>query len=104
MKTLLMIFGLMMTVSVFSQTVYVNPTVFNFGNLVQVQIRNNTQDNISCSGTVIMQTQLGRTETGYYYDNIPRNSFSMKSFYLMSIGDRISFVNQFIRCSKAFGR
>lgn len=83
-----------------SAQVYVYPTIFNFGNSVQVQIHNTTKEDISCSGTVYMNTQLGRMETGYYFDQIRKGSMSMRTFYpmMMDARDRISYAHHSIYC------
>jgi hypothetical protein len=82
--------------------VYVYPSLLNFGNSVQVQIHNNTQDNINCSGSVYMHTQSGRMESGYYFDQIYKGSFSTRNFYLMNttMNDRISYSSHSIYCHK----
>lgn len=101
MKTILFAIALVTSFSASAQ-VYVYPNIINFGNSVQVQIHNTTQDNISCSGSVNMHTQQGRMETGYYFDQIYKGSFSMRSFYLMNntMNDRITFTNHSIFCHK----
>lgn len=101
MKTILFVLALTCSTASFSQAVFVHPTIFNFGTSIQVQINNNTPDNISCSGTIQAHTQLGRSETFFYNDNIRSRSFSSRSYQLMSIGDRITTTFDFIRCYKA---
>lgn len=102
MKTLLCTLALVISAPVFAQSVFVNPIIFNFGNMVQVQINNNTDSNINCSGPVQMNSQFGRMETNYFSEYIRKNSFALRSFYLMSPNDRVTFSNHFINCSKAF--
>lgn len=82
--------------------VNVNPNVINFGNMVQVQIHNSTDHNVSCSGSVYMHTQLGATETGYYFDQIRKGSFSMRTFQLMNsnMNNRITYASHSIFCNK----
>ncbi len=101
MKTLLCTLALVISAPIFAQSVFVNPTIFNFGNMVQVQINNNTDSNLNCRGPVYMNTQLGRMETNFFFEYIRRGSFAMRTFNLMSIGDRVTFTNHFIQCSKA---
>ena len=101
MKTILFALCLSATSASFAQAVYIQPTIFNFGTSVQVQINNNTKDNISCSGTVQAATMLGHSETFFYNDYIRANSFSFRSYSLMSSGDRITYTHNFIRCYKA---
>ncbi|MBA2403662.1 MAG: hypothetical protein H0V66_02740 [Bdellovibrionales bacterium] len=99
MKTFLLALTLATSLSAAAQ-VSVYPTIFNFGNSAQVQIHNTTEDDISCSGTVYMHTQLGRMETGYYFDRVYKGSFSMRSFYIMDMNDRISYSSHSIFCHK----
>lgn len=100
MKTILFVLALTCSAASMAQTVFVRPTIFNFGTSIQVQINNNTNDNISCSGTIQAHTMLGRSETFFYNDNIRSRSFSSRSYSLMSIGDRITNTFDFIRCYK----
>ena len=100
MKTILFVLALTSAQVSFAQAVMVNPTIFNFGSSIQVQINNSTEFNISCSGTVQAHTQLGRSETFFYNDNIRSRSFSSRSFMLMSMNDRITNTFDFIRCYK----
>ena len=99
MKTFILIMASVVSFSASAQ-VYVYPTIFNFGNSVQVQINNTTQDNLNCSGSVQMHTQQGKMETGYYFDQIRKGSFSMRSFYLMNMNDRINYASHSIFCHK----
>ncbi len=100
MKTFLLAMASVVSFSATAQ-VYVHPTIFNFGNSVQVQIHNTTQDDISCSGSVQMHTQQNRMETGYYFEQIRKGSFSMRTFYLMNMNDRVNYASHSIYCRKA---
>jgi len=97
MKTLLLVVAALISFGVSAQ-VYVNPVIYNFGNSAQVQIHNNTEFDLSCSGTVNMNTQLGQIQTDYYSDQIRKGSFSIRSFYLMNMNDRINSVFHSIFC------
>jgi hypothetical protein len=101
MKTILFALCLSAASASFAQTVFVNPVIFNFGNSLQVQINNNTADNLSCSGTVQAMTTLGRSQTFFYSDFIRSRSFSYRTFWLSGMGDRITNTFDLIRCSKA---
>lgn len=100
MKTILLALGLSFASHTMAQAVYVNPIILNFGYQAQVQINNSTSNNLNCSGTVNMHTQLGRVETGFYSAYIPKNSMSVRSLYLTNFNDRITFTNHFINCYK----
>ncbi len=101
MKNFILALAITSSFAAFAQ-VNVNPNVINFGNMVQVQIHNTTDSNVSCSGSIYMHTMQGGTETGYYFDQIQKGSFSMRSFYLMNtnMNNRINFVNHSIFCNK----
>lgn len=101
MKTILFVLALSCSQVSYAQSVMVNPTIFNFGSSIQVQINNNNDFNISCSGTVQAHTMLGRSETFFYNDNIRSRSFSFRSYNLMNMSDRITTTFDFIRCYKA---
>jgi hypothetical protein len=87
-----------------SAQVYVNPQIINLGHSVQVQIYNTTETDINCSGSVYMHTRLGRMETGYYFDQVRKGFFSMRTFYLMSTNpsstNQIAFTSHSIYCNK----
>lgn len=100
MKTIILATTLILSLSASAQT-YVYPQVFNMGFSAQVQVRNTTQQTISCSGTVYMQTTTGRQETGYYFDRIPAGSFSIRNFYLMNMNERITYTHHSIFCHQA---
>jgi hypothetical protein len=101
MKILILALALTTTFGVAAQ-VNVNPNIIIMGNTVQVQIHNSTEFNVSCSGSVYMHTTKGGTETGYYFDQIQKGSFSMRSFYLMNttLNNRITFTSHSIFCNK----
>ena len=101
MKNILLGLGLIISVPSFAQSVMVNPVVLNFGNSIQVQVTNTTDSLINCTGSIMMNTQLGRTETAYYADYIQKGSMSYRMFYLTNFSDRVTYTSQFITCSKA---
>lgn len=100
MKTILFALALTCSSATFAQAVYVRPTIFNFGNSIQVQVNNNTEFNIHCSGTVQAHTMLGRSETFFYNDMIRSRSFSSRNFMSMNMGDRITSTFDFIHCNR----
>lgn len=101
MKTLITTLALCISFSAFSQSVYVNPVIFNMGNSAQVQIHNNTDSNIDCSGPVYLHTQKGGMEYNQYFEYIRKGSFSMRTYYLRNFQDRVSFTTHSIFCRKA---
>lgn len=101
MKTILFALCLAGASSSFAQSVNVYPTVYNFGNSIQVQINNSTKDNIYCSGTIQAFTTLSRTETFFYNQVIRSGSFDYRTFWPMFNAGRITNTFNYIRCSKA---
>lgn len=101
MKTLIATLALAASFSASAQMVNVYPHVYNFGNMAQVQINNNTEFNITCDGWVYMQTNMGRMENNYYFDHISKGMMSMRSFRLMNFQEQIRFVHHSINCRKA---
>ena len=101
MKTILFVLALSCSQVSYAQSVMVNPTIFNFGSSIQVQINNNTNYNINCSGTIQAHTQMGRSQTFFYSGYIRSRSFSSRSYYNSSVFDRITTTFDFITCYKA---
>ncbi len=101
MKALFICLVLLFSVSASAQVVNVYPQIFNMGNSIQVQIFNNTEDNINCSGQIYMNTQSGHMESTYYWDIIRKGGYSMRPFYLINFNDRVLFSSHSIMCLKA---
>lgn len=97
MKTFLLALITATSFSVSAQT-YVRAQVINFGNSVQVQVRNTAGHDISCSGNINMHTQSGAMEFAYYFDTIRKGSFSMRHFYTRNFNDRIMYTTDSIYC------
>lgn len=97
MKTILLALITATSFSVSAQ-VYIRPQIINFGNSVQVQVRNTGDKDISCSGNINMHTQSGGMEFAYYFDTIRKGSFSMRHFYARNFNDRIMFTTDSIFC------
>lgn len=100
MKAFILALSLITSFSASAQMVFVQPLILNLGNMVQVQIRNTNDFDITCSGPVMMTTTSGRMETATYVDWIPRFGFSVRSFYLSNFNDRVMFTNHSIFCYK----
>lgn len=97
MKTILLALITATSFSVSAQ-VYIRPQIINFGNSVQVQVRNTGDKDISCSGNINMHTQSGGMEFAYYFDTIRKGSFSMRHFYARNFNDRIMYTTDSIYC------
>ena len=101
MKYTLTLALLFSALSASAQVVFVNPQLINFGHSVQVQIQNTTDGNLNCNGMVYMHTDKQRMETGYYFDYIMKNGFSLRMFNLMNFQERIIFATHSISCMKS---
>ena len=97
MKTFLITIIAAISFGASAQT-YVRPQIINFGNSVQVQVRNTTDRDISCSGSINMHTQSGQMEFAYYFETIRKGSFSMRHFYARNFNDRIMYTTDSIYC------
>ena len=74
------------------------PEVFNFGHSVQVTVRNYTEQNVTCSGTIYLVTMSGFRETLVYNEFVPARTSSYKNFYPRFITDRILRTSNMIFC------
>lgn len=101
MKLFILAASLLLSVPGFAQYVSVYPTVINFGNSVQVQVNNTTEDNLYCTGSIMMMTHLNRTENEYYSEYVSAGATSIRMYYLWDYSDRILYTHQFINCTKA---
>lgn len=98
MKNILLTITVLFSSITFSQIV--RPNVYVFGNRVQVQTFNNTQDDIRCSGFVYARTNRGLTETHYHSAVIYKGMSSFRNYYSRNYQTRYSFAYHNIFCSK----
>ena len=94
------LFGILLFNSAISFAV--TPTIWNMGNQVQVQIYNNTQDDINCSGPIYIYTQLGQFRSEYYQSVIYKGMSDYKYIYVfgMNMNDRITNTSHGIFCRR----
>jgi hypothetical protein len=100
MKAFILALTLVSSLGASAQAVFVQPMLFNFGHMVQVQIHNTSGFDVSCSGQVFMNTNSARMETAYYFDFITKNAISMRNFYLSNFQERVSFAHHSIFCQE----
>jgi hypothetical protein len=74
------------------------PRVLNFGDSVQVQLDNFTDNDVNCSGWVYMNLSSGSTAAEYVFEYVPRRSFRFRSLRPYPWGTRINFVHHSIFC------
>ncbi len=83
--------------SVFAQRL-VEPRVYQWGNNVQVEIRNDTQFHVSCSGWINFSYWSGRFRTEYFSDFVAAGFTSYRTIYNRDFNDRVSYVHHSISC------
>lgn len=98
MKAFILALSLCFSMSASAQSVMLQPMLINFGNMVQVQVRNTTDKDVNCSGQIYMNTNTGRMESAFYFDHVMKGAFSMRSFYLSNFSERITFAHHSIFC------
>lgn len=98
MKKFILAFSLLASSLAFAEPAMVFPRVINFGNSVQVQVYNNTPQHVTCSGSVFITLNSGRSYSEYYLDTVMPNFMSNRSFYVRDFRDQIRFVNHSIFC------
>ncbi len=89
----------------FSTTVFaaeklgpVFPTVYNYGTSLLVQVHNNTDKTVSCSGSITAYLNNRSIQHFYYSDIIHKGSFGTRSFYVNLPNVRIINQTNFINC------
>lgn len=76
------------------------PFVSNFIYNAQVQVSNQNDYSVSCSGPVYMHMASGFTDVQYYFDTVIGRNFSYRSYFPTRMNDRINFTNHSIYCRK----
>ncbi|MGE3610624.1 MAG: hypothetical protein AB7I27_13620 [Bacteriovoracaceae bacterium] len=94
------IFSVLLLTSLPSFAGMVWPSVYNFGNRVEVRIYNTSQDDVTCSGQVNMDTNKGKRDSRFYFRRISRGMFDFESYWLSSSDsqERYVSVNHSISC------
>ena len=87
MKKLLLVALFIFSLSSYAQ-IMPRPYLNVFSNNIQVQVYNNTDDDIRCSGFVYGRTQTGFTESHYYSDVIYKGMRSYRNFYIRNFNNR----------------
>lgn len=100
MRSIALIALFMLSVSAFAseKQTPVWPTVFNFGNALQVQVRNTTDSDITCSGNITAYLNDGRMQSFYFFESIMKGSFASRYYSVFGVNIRIVNYNHFINC------
>lgn len=78
--------------------VTVRAQVWNLFNSVQVEVRNPTDVDIDCRGSIHIHTQRGRFQVEHYSSTIYRRSNSTQTYRLWDFQDRVVYATDFITC------
>lgn len=99
MKNMLLAITVLMSCSAFAaKDSIVFPHVYNNRYSVQIQVWNNTDKNVTCSGSVNMTMDDNSTQTHYYFDTVMPRFTRFETIYPRSSSDVITFVNHSIWC------
>lgn len=97
MKKMILAFSLLVTSFAFAETnAFIN--LSNFGSSVQLRVYNNSPLNVTCSGPVYMRTNSNRMYTEYYFEMVPANFTSHRTFFSRDFRDPIRFAHHSIFC------
>lgn len=97
MKKMILAFSLLTTGLAFAETnAFIS--LSNFGSSVQLRVYNNSQVNVTCSGPVYMTTNSNRMYTEYYFESIPANFTSHRTFFSRDFRDPIRFAHHSVFC------
>lgn len=97
MKKMILAFSLLTTGLAFAETnAFIS--LSNFGSSVQLRVYNNSQVNVTCRGPVYMTTNSNRMYTEYYFESIPANFTSHRTFFSRDFRDPIRFAHHSVFC------
>jgi hypothetical protein len=74
------------------------PEVYNFGHSVQVTVRNHTNEDVRCTGSISMVSQTGQRDNESFYETVPAGMTNFKTFFNRRMGDRYVSVMHTISC------
>jgi hypothetical protein len=95
----LLVASCFVSLNAFAQS-QVIPYVTNFVYNAQVQVSNQNDYTVSCSGPVYMYLSSGYTDVQYYYDTVYNRNISYRTLFPTRPMDRINFTNHSIYCHK----
>lgn len=100
MKKIILGLALLSSVPAFAgDKAVVFPQVYNYGFNIQVQVWNNTDRAVNCSGFIYYNTQGGFRDSEYYFDYVSARFNSFRTIYPRTSGDRILSVSHSIFCN-----
>lgn len=91
MKILLSLVIAFASLQALAKPTMVFPSVFTFPSQVQVQVFNNSNQDVWCTGSLFIRKQSGQTQTEFYSERVYRGMSSNRYFYNRNFNDR--FVN-----------
>jgi hypothetical protein len=99
MKNLFLVLVFILSGSAFAENLSpVYPQVYSYGNIVQVTIRNFTDRNVHCSGSIYLTTISGRRENQFFSEFVRARFTSLRTIYPRSFGERILSTSHSIFC------
>ena len=99
MKKIFIVLSILFSMSALAEaTVSVWPRVYNNGRSVQVQVWNNTNRGVNCSGPIYMTMEDGTTDHEYYFDYVSARFSSYRTVYPRDFNARIDRVHHSIWC------
>ena len=100
MKTCLMLLALSLSALCYGQSV-VTVRLTNMGNMVNLEIRNSNNFDISCQGMVYLHIAHGLTDSQYYSSRILGGLIGVRTLWLHHQNDWVSYSNHSIYCTEA---
>jgi hypothetical protein len=100
MRSITLVACLLLSMSAFAseKTVSVWPTIFNYGNALQVQVYNTTESDITCSGSINAYLNDGRMQSFYFFESVMKGSFASRYYSVFGMNIRIVNYSHFINC------
>lgn len=99
MKKFVIALSVLFSLAAFAKPEYiVFPSVYNFGQNVQVQIWNTTDRFITCSGSLTLTLESGERENQSFFEPVSPRFSSFRTIYPRT-NSRIVFVNHSIFCN-----
>lgn len=81
-----------------SENSVIFPDVFNFRYKLEVRVWNHSNQIVNCSGFVRTFSQLGFSDSHYYFEPVLPGMFSVRSIYPSRVGDQFNYADHSIFC------
>jgi hypothetical protein len=79
-----------------SSTIF--PDVFNFRYKLEVRVWNHSNQVVNCSGLIRTFSQLGFSDSQYFFESVLPGMFSVRSIYPLRAGDQFNYADHSIFC------